>query len=111
MGESKLLLALFCNKKLTKTVRGVVVVVFSVRFGCVTLMVTLQYYSGGECAHSLTNCGQDTLNTKNTTERVRMVMAMMGSCLGLTEAGVRPALIPLLHTAASAVMPLINNPP
>ena len=49
MGESKLLLALFCNKKLTKTVRGVVVVVFSVRFGCVTLMVTLQYYSGGEC--------------------------------------------------------------
>ena len=49
MGESKLLLALFCNKKSTKTVRGVVVVVFSVRFGCVTLMVTLQYCSGGEC--------------------------------------------------------------
>ena len=45
MGESKLLLALFCNKKLTKTVRGVVVVVFSVRFGCVTLTVTLEYYS------------------------------------------------------------------
>ena len=52
MSESKLLLALFCNKKLTKTVRGVVVVVFSVRFGCVTLMVTLQYYGGGECGDS-----------------------------------------------------------
>ena len=49
MGESKLLLALFCNKKSTKTVQGVVVVVYSVRFGCVTLMVTLQYYSGSEC--------------------------------------------------------------
>ena len=49
MGESKLLLALFCNKILTKTERGVVVVVFSVPFGCVTLTVTLQHYSGGEC--------------------------------------------------------------
>ena len=49
MDESKLLLALFCNKKFTKTECGVVVVVFSVPFGCVTLTVTLQYYCGGEC--------------------------------------------------------------
>ena len=53
MGESKLLLALFCNKILTKTERGVVVVVFSVPFGCVTLTVTLQHYSGGECGSYL----------------------------------------------------------
>ena len=49
MDESKLLLALFCNKILTKSERGVVVVVSSVPFGCVTLTVTLQHYSGGEC--------------------------------------------------------------
>ena len=51
MDESKLLLALFCNKKFTKTECGVVVVVFSVPFGCVTLTVTLQHYSGGECGY------------------------------------------------------------
>ena len=50
MGESKLLLALFCNKILTKSEQGVVVVVISWRSGCVTLTVTLQLYRGGECA-------------------------------------------------------------
>ena len=49
MGESKLLLALFCNKILTKTEQGVVVVVISWRSGCVTLTVTLQLYRGGGC--------------------------------------------------------------
>ena len=49
MGESKLLLALFCNKILTKSEQGVVVVVISWRSGCVTLTVTLQLYRGGEC--------------------------------------------------------------
>ena len=51
MGESKLLLALFCNKILTKSEQGVVVVVISWRSGCVTLTVTLQLYRGGECAY------------------------------------------------------------
>ena len=51
MGESKLLLALFCNKILTKSEQGVVVVVISWRSGCVTLTVTLQLYRGGECEH------------------------------------------------------------
>ena len=50
MGESKLLLALFCNKILTKSEQGVVVVVISWRSGCVTLTVTLQLYRGGGCA-------------------------------------------------------------
>ena len=49
MGESKLLSALFCNKILTKSEQGVVVVVISWRSGCVTLTVTLQLYRGGEC--------------------------------------------------------------
>ena len=49
MGESKLLLALFCNKILTKSEQGVVVVVISWRSDCVTLTVTLQLYRGGEC--------------------------------------------------------------
>ena len=49
MGESKLFLALFCNKILTKTEQGVVVVVISWRSGCVTLTVTLQLYRGGGC--------------------------------------------------------------
>ena len=53
MGESKLLLALFCNKILTKSEQGVVVVVISWRSGCVTLTVTLQLYRGGECVHSV----------------------------------------------------------
>ena len=52
MGESKLLLALFCNKILTKSEQGVVVVVISWRSGCVTLTVTLQLYRGGECVHN-----------------------------------------------------------
>ena len=52
MGESKLLLALFCNKILTKSEQGVVVVVISWRSGCVTLTVTLQLYRGGECVQS-----------------------------------------------------------
>ena len=51
MGESKLLLALFCNKILTKSEQGVVVVVISWRSGCVTLTVTLQLYRGGECVY------------------------------------------------------------
>ena len=54
MGESKLLLALFCNKILTKSEQGVVVVVISWRSGCVTLTVTLQLYRGGECARQVT---------------------------------------------------------
>ncbi len=49
MGESKLLLALFCNTILTKSEQGVVVVVISWRSGCVTLTVTLQLYRGGGC--------------------------------------------------------------
>ena len=53
MGESKLLLALFCNKILTKSEQGVVVVVISWRSGCVTLTVTLQLYRGGECVRQL----------------------------------------------------------
>ena len=53
MGESKLLLALFCNKILTKSEQGVVVVVISWRSGCVTLTVTLQLYRGGECAQDV----------------------------------------------------------
>ena len=61
MGESKLLLALFCNKILTKSEQGVVVVVISWRSGCVTLTVTLQLYRGGECVrckmgHSVATC-------------------------------------------------------
>ena len=52
MGESKLLLALFCNKILTKSEQGVVVVVISWRSGCVTLTVTMQLYRGGECARA-----------------------------------------------------------
>ena len=52
MGESKLFLALFCNKILTKTEQGVVVVVISWRSGCVTLTVTLQLYRGGECVRA-----------------------------------------------------------
>ena len=51
MGESKLLLALFCNKILTKSEQGVVVVVISWRSGCVTMTVTLQLYRGGECVY------------------------------------------------------------
>ena len=51
MGESKLLLALFCNKILTKSEQGVVVVVISWRSGCVTLTVTQQLYRGGECVY------------------------------------------------------------
>ena len=50
MGESKLLLALFCNKILTKSEQGVVVVVISWRSDCVTLTVTLRLYRGGKCA-------------------------------------------------------------
>ena len=53
MGESKLLLALFCNKILTKSEQGVVVVVISWRSGCVTLTVTLELYRGGECVVSM----------------------------------------------------------
>ena len=53
MGESKLLLALFCNKILTKSEQGVVVVVISWRSGCVTLTVTLQLYRGGECEENI----------------------------------------------------------
>ena len=53
MGESKLLLALFCNKILTISEQGVVVVVISWRSGCVTLTVTLQLYRGGECAYPM----------------------------------------------------------
>ena len=53
MGESKLLLALFCNKILTKSEQGVVVVVISWRSGCVTLTVTLQLYRGGECEQQI----------------------------------------------------------
>ena len=53
MGESKLLLALFCNKILTKSEQGVVVVVISWRSGCVTLTVTLQLYRGGECVSDI----------------------------------------------------------
>ena len=53
MGESKLLLALFCNKILTKSEQGVVVVVISWRSGCVTLTVTLQLYRGGECGYQI----------------------------------------------------------
>ena len=55
MGESKLLLALFCNKILTKSEQGVVVVVISWRSGCVTLTVTLQLYRGGECENFVTS--------------------------------------------------------
>ena len=55
MGESKLLLALFCNKILTKSEQGVVVVVISWRSGCVTLTVTLQLYRGGECVIIITH--------------------------------------------------------
>ena len=55
MGESKLLLALFCNKILTKSEQGVVVVVISWRSGCVTLTVTLQLYRGGECEDTMLN--------------------------------------------------------
>ena len=57
MGESKLLLALFCNKILTKSEQGVVVVVISWRSGCVTLTVTLQLYRGGECVATPATAG------------------------------------------------------
>ena len=69
MGESKLLLALFCNKILTKTERGVVVVVFSVPFGCVTLTVTLQHYSGGECDDNIAN--NENIHVKMKQEKVK----------------------------------------
>ena len=53
MGQSKLLLALFCNKILTKSEQGVVVVVISWRSDCVTLTVTLRLYRGGKCDNSV----------------------------------------------------------
>ena len=63
MGESKLLLALFCNKILTKSEQGVVVVVISWRSGCVTLTVTLQLYRGGECVTAVPEFSGHTITS------------------------------------------------
>ena len=69
MGESKLLLALFCSKILTKSEQGVVVVVISWRSGCVTLTVTLQLYRGGECVSGVLQTPH--LSSGSQTEKVR----------------------------------------